>query len=77
VPPFLLGTFLLWALQAIGVLPWLIGAGEPLVVAWLGLPREASAALLIGVLRRDFAAALPPKPTPENNPSGSSGPEPH
>jgi ferrous iron transport protein B len=56
VPLFLLGTFLLWALQAIGVLPWLIGAGEPLVAAWLGLPREASAAFLIGFLRREIAA---------------------
>jgi ferrous iron transport protein B len=47
---------MLWALQALGALPWLISAGEPLVVSWLGLPREASAAFLIGFLRRDFAA---------------------
>ncbi len=56
VPLFLLGTFVLWLLQVIGALPWLIRAGEPLVVSWLGLPREASAAFLIGFLRRDFAA---------------------
>jgi ferrous iron transport protein B len=37
-------------------LPWLIRAGEPLVVGWLGLPPEASAAFLLGFLRRDFAA---------------------
>lgn len=56
IPLFLAGTLLLWVLQALGVLPWLIRAGEPLVVSWLGLPREASAAFLLGFLRRDFAA---------------------
>ena len=31
-------------------------AGEPLVTGWLGLPPEASAAFLMGFLRRDFGA---------------------
>jgi len=57
VPLFLLGTALLFALDKLGVLPWLIRAGQPLVTGWLGLPAEASAALLIGFLRRDFGAA--------------------
>jgi len=57
VPLFLLGTGLLFALDKLGVLPWLIRAGEPLVTGWLGLPAEASAALLVGFLRRDFGAA--------------------
>ena len=56
VPLFLLGPFLLWTMQTLGVLPRLIAAGEPLVTGWLGLPREASAAFLLGFLRRDFAA---------------------
>jgi ferrous iron transport protein B len=34
----------------------IIRAGEPLVTGVLGLPKEASAAFLIGFLRRDFAA---------------------
>lgn len=56
VPLFLLGTALLFALDAVGALPGLISLGEPLVVGWLGLPAEASAAFLIGFLRRDFGA---------------------
>ena len=56
LPLFLIGTAIMFALNAVGVLPWLIHAGEPLVVGWLGLPAEASAAFLLGFLRRDFAA---------------------
>ena len=56
LPLFLIGTATMFALNAIGLLPRLINAGEPLVVGWLGLPREASAAFLLGFLRRDFGA---------------------
>lgn len=56
VPLFLIGTAILFALDQIGALPWLIQAGEPLVNGWLGLPPEASAAFLMGFLRRDFGA---------------------
>jgi len=56
IPLFLLGTAIMFVLQQIGVLPWLIRAGEPLVVGWLGLPAEASSAFLLGFLRRDFGA---------------------
>jgi ferrous iron transport protein B len=56
LPLFLAGTAIMFALNAIGLLPWLIRAGQPLVVGWLGLPPEASAAFLLGFLRRDFAA---------------------
>jgi ferrous iron transport protein B len=56
VPLFLLGTALLFVLDAVGALPVLIALGEPLVVGWLGLPAETSAAFLIGFLRRDFGA---------------------
>jgi ferrous iron transport protein B len=56
LPLFLIGTAIMFALNAVGVLPWLIRAGEPLVVGWLGLPSQASAAFLLGFLRRDFAA---------------------
>jgi ferrous iron transport protein B len=57
VPLFLLGTALLFGLDKLGVLPWLIRTGKPLVTGWLGLPAQASAALLVGFLRRDFGAA--------------------
>ncbi len=56
IPLFLLGAFILYVLDRIGALPWLIEAGEPLVTGWLGLPKEASAAFLMGFLRRDFGA---------------------
>jgi ferrous iron transport protein B len=56
VPLFLLGTVLLFGLDQLRVLPWLIEAGRPLVTGWLGLPAEASSAFLLGFMRRDFAA---------------------
>jgi len=56
IPLFLLGTFFMYVLDKIHVLPWLIRAGEPLVKGWLGLPAEASSAFLMGFIRRDFGA---------------------
>jgi ferrous iron transport protein B len=56
VPLFLLGTALLFVLDKTGVLDVLVRGTEPLVVGWLGLPPEASAAFLMGFLRRDFGA---------------------
>ncbi len=56
IPLFLLGTFLMYSLDKLGVLPAIIDAGEPLVTGWLGLPKEASAAFVMGFLRRDFGA---------------------
>ncbi len=56
IPLFLLGTFLMYSLDKLGVLPAIIRLGEPLVSGWLGLPPEASAAFVMGFLRRDFGA---------------------
>ncbi|MDR0634072.1 MAG: ferrous iron transport protein B [Azoarcus sp.] len=56
IPLFLLGTFIMFALDRLGVLPWIIETGKPLVTGWLGLPPEASAAFVMGFLRRDFGA---------------------
>ena len=56
IPLFLLGTFIMYALDKTGALPLIIRAGEPLVSGWLGLPKEASAAFVMGFLRRDFGA---------------------
>ncbi len=56
VPLFLVGTGIMFLLDRFGALTWLIGAAEPLVVGWLGLPSEAGAAFLMGFLRRDFGA---------------------
>jgi ferrous iron transport protein B len=57
VPIFLVGTALMFTLDKTGILTWLMHAGEPLVTGWLGLPPEASAAFLMGFMRRDFGAS--------------------
>ena len=54
LPLFLIGSLLMFALDKTGILAWLIEAGQPLVTGWLGLPSSASAAFLMGFLRRDF-----------------------
>jgi ferrous iron transport protein B len=56
IPLFLIGTAIMFVLDKTGLLTLLIRLGEPLVVGWLGLPAEASAAFLMGFLRRDFGA---------------------
>lgn len=56
IPLFLIGTFLMFTLDRFGILPAIVEAGEPLVTGWLGLPKEASAAFVMGFLRRDFGA---------------------
>lgn len=56
VPLFLLGTALMFLFDQIGLLDRLIQLGEPLIAGWLGLPVEASAAFLMGFMRRDFGA---------------------
>jgi len=57
VPLFILGTALLFALDATGALPRIEQAARPLVVGALGLPEKAADAFLIGFLRRDYGAA--------------------
>jgi len=57
VPLFFLGTLVLFVLDASGLLASLERLGRPLVVSWLGLPPETTAAFLVGFLRRDFGAA--------------------
>lgn len=56
IPLFLLGTLIMFTLDRVGALPAIIRAGEPLVSGWLGLPKEASVAFVMGFLRRDFGA---------------------
>jgi ferrous iron transport protein B len=56
LPLFLIGAALMFTLQQLGVLAALIKFTEPLVSGWLWLPPEASAAFLMGFLRRDFGA---------------------
>jgi ferrous iron transport protein B len=56
IPLFLVGTLAMFVLDRVGILPRIISAGEPLVTGWLGLPKQASAAFVMGFLRRDFGA---------------------
>jgi len=56
VPLFLLGTVILFVLDTVHLLPALIETLKPIVTGWLGLPPEAASALMMGFLRRDFAA---------------------
>jgi ferrous iron transport protein B len=56
IPLFLLGAAIMFLLDRTGVLEQIIILGEPLVAGWLGLPPEASAAFLVGFMRRDFGA---------------------
>ena len=56
LPLFLVGTLVLFLLDRLKLLGTVIRVGEPVVTGLLGLPKEASAAFLIGFLRRDFAA---------------------
>jgi ferrous iron transport protein B len=57
VPLFVIGTLVLYTLDAANVLTWFQGAISPLVVGMLRLPQEAANAFLIGFLRRDYGAA--------------------
>ena len=57
VPLFFLGTLMLFLLNAFGLLHLLERWLRPIIVGWLGLPPAATAAFLVGFLRRDFGAA--------------------
>jgi ferrous iron transport protein B len=58
VPFLFLGVLLVNILYATGFLTWFGALLSPLIVGWLGLPNEASAALLIGFLRKDLAIGM-------------------
>ncbi|GAB6158863.1 ferrous iron transport protein B [Desulfotomaculum varum] len=56
-PLFALGALLISIFQVTGILTLLQNALAPLTVGWLGLPKEAATAFIMGVVRRDFGAA--------------------
>jgi ferrous iron transport protein B len=57
VPLFILGTLLLYVLDALNMLTVLQRVLAPIVVGGLGLPLESANAFVIGFLRRDYGAA--------------------
>ncbi|HEY3366182.1 MAG TPA: ferrous iron transport protein B [Symbiobacteriaceae bacterium] len=56
-PIFAVGSVLVSVLSAWGILERLQGALAPVTVGWLGLPKEAARAFIMGFVRRDFGAA--------------------
>ncbi len=54
---FALGSLAVSVLYATGALEAIQGSLAPLTEGWLGLPREASNAFIMGFVRRDFGAA--------------------
>lgn len=57
IPLFIVGTLLLFVLDRTGALGVIETLAAPIVTGLLGLPPAATAALLIGFLRRDYGAA--------------------
>jgi ferrous iron transport protein B len=57
VPLFLVGTALLFVLDATHVLGAVAAAGRPIVQGLLGLPDETAEIFVMGFLRRDYGAA--------------------
>lgn len=57
VPLFVVGTLLLYVLDATGALKFIQRVLGPLIIGGLGLPAEATNAFVIGFLRRDYGAA--------------------
>jgi ferrous iron transport protein B len=57
VPLFIVGTLLLYVLDALNLLTKLQRIAAPVVVHALGLPAEAANSFIIGFLRRDYGAA--------------------
>lgn len=57
VPIFVLGTFVLFVLDATGQLGRIVRASEPAVVGLLNLPPKAAEAFLVGFFRRDYGSA--------------------
>lgn len=50
-------TAMLFALDRIGLLPWIERGMAPLVAGWLGLPPQTAGMFPMGFLRRDYGAA--------------------
>jgi ferrous iron transport protein B len=58
IPYFFLGCLLLFSLQQVGLLNGLRDLQRPVLVHFLGLPRESADALLMSMIRREAGAAL-------------------
>lgn len=57
VPLFFLGTFILFIMDKLALLTLIEQGAAPIIQTFLGLPKEATAAFIMGFLRRDYGAA--------------------
>lgn len=58
IPIVMLGIFVITVLYALNVFDYIANFTAPVVSGLLGLPREATAALVIGFLRKDMAVGM-------------------
>ncbi|MGA1866494.1 MAG: FeoB small GTPase domain-containing protein [Thermoplasmatota archaeon] len=58
IPFLFLGVLLVNIMYTIGFLEWLGNISAPLTEGWLGLPKEATTAMLMGFLRKDLAVGM-------------------
>jgi ferrous iron transport protein B len=58
IPYLFLGILLVNLLYAVGFLDWLGGVFAPVMEVWLGLPADATTALMVGFLRKDLAVGM-------------------
>jgi ferrous iron transport protein B len=58
IPYLFAGVLLVNILYSIGFLTWVGILGAPLTETWLGLPRDATPAILVGFLRKDLAVGM-------------------
>src|SRR6056297_456239 len=56
-PIFALGAVGITLMKEFRILEWIKNAVAPLVVGWLQLPKDATEAFIMGIIRRDFGAA--------------------
>ncbi len=56
-PIFALGAIIITLMQYFGALEAIQDWVSPVIVQWLGLPKEAATAFIMGIVRRDFGAA--------------------
>lgn len=57
VPLFMLGTFILFLLNRLGLIQGIERASAPVLVGLLDLPAKSAEAFILGFLRRDYGAA--------------------
>lgn len=58
IPYLFFGVLIVNVLYAVGFLEWFGSLFAPITERWLGLPKEATTALLVGFLRKDLAVGM-------------------